>query len=906
MSIKIESIPPTQHVILSKAVKAQNRRIVTDDNGDVKVVSPDMAYLNRTAVGTAQKIKDIDTIIRLLPDTGLAIQIILSSILSPKDMGTPELKFDLDNPAKFGEAGTKMLSVVRDYFTNDHKINDELYRMLEEIKFTRGAHIRLTLPETAVDKLINGDAFLTKEDISHAISHTEGLGLLDIPDDSDVMTLESIYNIVESTPVSKVNVIGDDLVLVDNPDNLKLSALQERVRIQREFDAVSKYMNYSEESRKQMFGKFIKEIKGKKADNAMEIIEKWRDRGNADQYEPTVEIEPTTLGQSSGYAFDVKIPMGCCIPAYIGEPDNHVGYFLLTDQNGQWINPTTQLLGMHKKIAHHIETLSGNATTHSSELDKFMSDVTGGMMNANTGGDINMMVKQVIDSFTSKVEKQLFRSVRLKKEDTISLGQANEIYQVMLARTLAKKKTQIVYVPKQFVTYMAFEYDESGIGKSLLDDVLHIASMRAVLMVANARAAVKNATTRTTYDVKLDPDDKNAAKRISQIKGSIMESRANDFPMYMTDLGDINSVLRDSSVDFIYSGNNGLPDMSIQASENTTNYAEVNRELDEQWADWMYMKMGVSPEVVDMSRGAQFATSVVFESLMMAKRVLQDQLKFESAVGQYIRKFTRYSEPLYRMILAAGKGMKTDYIPDKHTSDLTKSKSKTDITDEFVITEFVNALRVKLPRPDTVTLDAQLQSLSTIEDALDKIIAYYISEDLTIEEFDGNNTRDLEQLSRQIKAHCVRQYVKRNGIMPELTELFDINSEGESDYDIGTIAATHANQIMKALGSYPEVLAKAEEKAAERRIKVSKEQAERVAKLAKRLKVAEEVAKAAMEGDENPMSADPGSDDMGDSAPDEDTGDDTEDEDTGDEADEDAEEDDAPEDDEDDDTVAEI
>ena len=63
---------------------------------------------------------------------------------------------------------------------------------------------------------------------------------------------------------------------------------------------------------------------------------------------------------------------------------------------------------------------------------------------------------KISDIFSDIVEQDLIN--RLKNGiygSNVSIGKANEVYRLMLSRTLKGLYTKILYLPKEFVSYMA-------------------------------------------------------------------------------------------------------------------------------------------------------------------------------------------------------------------------------------------------------------------------------------------------------------------------------------------------------------------------------------------------------------------------------------------------------------------
>ena len=196
----------------------------------------------------------------------------------------------------------------------------------------------------------------------------------------------------------------------------------------------------------------------------------------------------------------------------------------------------------------------------------------------------------------------------------------------MFARALAKKHTQLIFVPKTLLTYFAFDYDDYGMGISLLEKSKMIASLRSVLMYANVMAAVKNSITQREVEIQLDPTDPNPDKTIEEYLHAVAKATRSESPFGEFDPLNIVTNLTNSGVSVSVSGHPGFPETKAVVNHTNTSMGKVDTELDEMLKKWHIMSMWLTPETVDAATGPDFATSVHANNILLAKRnqVAQD------------------------------------------------------------------------------------------------------------------------------------------------------------------------------------------------------------------------------------------------------------------------------------------
>ena len=66
-----------------------------------------------------------------------------------------------------------------------------------------------------------------------------------------------------------------------------------------------------------------------------------------------------------------------------------------------------------------------------------------------------------------RIEEDLLGRLAGIYGEDLSIGATGEIYKLMFARSLAKKHTQLVFVPKTLLTYFAFDYNDQRLPLNL-------------------------------------------------------------------------------------------------------------------------------------------------------------------------------------------------------------------------------------------------------------------------------------------------------------------------------------------------------------------------------------------------------------------------------------------------------
>lgn len=797
--------------IATKLIQNPMGQRAYDDKGNRKATPPPTSILNSMSQRTAQVGKDIESMKQLLPDIELSAQILVSSILSPKDMTTPTLSFSSNSAFGNQDLGTKLTKIVSDYFTNDYRINTKLSRILHDALFDKGAHIRMIIPESSLDHIINEQGRITLESIRPHVDSTNGLtlsslGLLGPSDDQieeDNKAGVSFESMFSNTPrPTKVDTVEKTcyVSVTDNPDAVKMPLLFDRIRSDKVKSTLAGRFKGSLESKannkdkdedskgKQSSEKLKKEERAKEkkinlGTNDKEIEQRLSDSRDLTA-EPLVEVKTheQTGREMYGHPMITTLSNEAVIPAHTpGNPSDHIGYFVLLDQYGNPVNMSS--------VTDHYQDLktqfSGN--TSDNQVSSLLKEIRG-QQGMEFQQDPTQAIQQATDAFADIIERNLLSRLRNGiGHSSAELGRPSDIYQIMLSRSFRKKRTQLLYVPKELMSYVAFNYTNTGVGKSLLEESRIVGSLRAILMFANTMAAIKNSSSRTDLEIELDPEDTDPMSTITQVKDAFMRSRSEAFPLGEGNPGVLVDYLNKSGVDVIYSGHPGLPEMRVQANDKASSRTIVDRDLEDQLRRQHIMGFGLSPETVDVSGDVEFATSLVNSSLLLNKRVALYQQQYERMESEFIRKYTANSEPLLSK-------MEKAIEEDGHKEDKEDLKA--------TIEQFLESLEVSLPKPDSVTLETQMEAFRNYRDALDMAVEALINDEMEMLDAEGDFGRNLRNIKATIKAYFERRWLRDNNVLPELFEVIDHDIDDKPLLNFGEIHGSHMERILDSMREY--------------------------------------------------------------------------------------------------------
>lgn len=792
---------PEIAAIISKLVRPTDYISTYDVDGNRKLTNPDQLNFSAISQDIAQKSKDSDSVNELFPDMDLSAQILISSILSPKDMAGTELSIIAPNNLRSNEISSLLLSRIKDYFETDYKIEPLLPKILRQVLFETGSYPMVVIPESSVDQLINGGSKITTEGISELTDNESGtfknIGILgnsnkNIKNKNKPTglrtALESHVSIPSSSYEHFIELGKPDInrlmSVTDNPDLLKSKKIIDSFRKA----AISEKLYKNNQQRNIFAGESYStrlndvQLSG--------LLYKSNRRGSINF------TKVKTLDESSrktiGAPLIMKLPSEAVIPVFTpGNEEDHVGYFVLLDPEGNPLSRTSHVDG-YGDLQNMLNNSSNN-----------MSSVLLNKAKNNFGSNCTAInVQQATKIYADIVESDLLARLRNGAYGSdLTIGRNEEVYRIMLSRVFKNQFTQLLYVPRELITYFAYKFDNRGIGKSLNDDMRILNSLRAMVLFSKVMASLKNSIGRTEVRLKLDERDANPQKTIETAMHEISKTRQQTFPLGMNSPTDLVDWVQKSGMEFTFSGHPGIPDVNIEFNEKSSNFVKPDNELEEDLRKKAIMSTGLSPETVDSGFGADFARTVVTNNILLAKRVMQIQDIFIPQISNFVKTIVFNHGGLVddlNEIVSSNYDKVTSYLTDEEMAN-TDNK---EMICNLIVSEFISNIEVTLPQPNSITLENQMSAFDAYVEALDKALNHYISSDIMSSAFVGESSDRVDEVKAIIKAYFCRKWLAENNVLPELAEMSISDEDGNPLLDFMQIHNDHLSGMTKSVVNF--------------------------------------------------------------------------------------------------------
>lgn len=739
------------------------------------------------------RVNDNKNILQLFPDIELAIQILISSILSPKDMVSTEIIYKAKDTLLPAELTLKLNDIIASHFNTYYNIKNELTDCLRDTLFETGSYVKAVIPEGILDEIINQNTFISTEALAEVFTPKGDLvniGILGNPGGtSQRSALEAFigdfkvndYNPKLQPDDDKLKTVLEDTL--DITDNYKLLKLPQVIEAHNQ----AKLKTMIRPKRRVAAEAQDKKISGQELAG---LIYKGP-HAKSDEF-VVIPGRNNAKRKSVGRPMVLKLPSESVIPVYIpGNETKHIGHFVLIDIDG---NPVT--------IAGNTEHLSNLNTAFDQNQQQATSLSSLLLTRAKknlTNSDAVPTLDQITKVYSNILEKDLVERLRNGMYKTnVTLSDNNEVYRVMLARALANQYTRLVYIPGNLVTYFAFKHFDNGVGKSYLDNIKVLCSLRAILLFSKVMAMTKNSIAVTRVNMTLDPNDPDPQKTIEIAAHDIIKMRQQYFPLGINSPVDLVDWIQRAGFEFSFEGHPGLPQTKFDFENKQMQHTLPDNDLDENLRKQTYMSVGLSPEVVDNGYSSEFATTVISNNILFSKRVIQLQTIFSEQLSDYGRKLVLNDTVIMNELIEAlkeNKGQVEKYLTDEEKVEFQQNPN-TFLED--ILERFVESLIMDLPKPDITSIATQSEAFDQYVESLDKTLDAWVSSEFATSDLVGDISSNIDSIKAVVKNYYIRQWMSQNGFMTELNDIVTSDEDGHPTLDLYNISKGHLEGLIKS------------------------------------------------------------------------------------------------------------
>lgn len=679
----------------------------------------------------------------------------LTMLLKPNGEQKQLLRYDTESSdIKNQKLHETLLQIVENYGTTKYPIEDLPAQIIKDTLFVTGSYVLINLPHSALDHLINGMEVSGSESIN---SEQIFKRVLDEQfNDNDLGKAKNI-GFIRKNPVQNKNEGfeslwktntdgGEEYSLVDpafnwtftdNPNVLKVGELQQKIRADK-LMARSGFENIGT----MMTNIFSKTEKGKGNPNSNHVAipersdlnealsKLYKHRNYRHNESLSIRRSKFYKGTGKGIGITYHAPSESIIPVHAnGEIGKPFGYIALVDpKTGEFLKSAgdVKFYQSNKQASGNLDTGAGYGSLN--EMASHIKQIA-------QGGDCNFDMDWMIQLASSTLEKEFVESFfngDMNKSVTVSLSEANK--KIFLSRSFRQQGVRCVFIPAEYVTYIATDFNHLGIGRSLVEEAkLHITRL-AVLDTADALAAVENSISKTELRVTLEKQNTDPRQLIAMIRDEYFASNPtmHDILGYANlsidevldrfkeqqlivkvDAGDNKHIIA-PQIEATQAQHEPLKSVDRDVKEGLLNAIAGHFMLKRSWLE-------------DTGEGVDFAIEALADQEILRNQASSYSREFGKFISDFLRKHIRCNEPLMvELVNVIRENKKLYEKPDRYKSleeALDDGEKDGQLTEqekvETVFLDFINNLYVELPQ---LSLNETLNKIENKIESIDKLV----------------------------------------------------------------------------------------------------------------------------------------------------------------------------------------
>lgn len=486
----------------------------------------------------------------------------------------------------------------------------------------------------------------------------------------------------------------------------------------------------------------------------------------------------------------INYPVEAVIPIFKpGAPSEHVGYLALHDEEG---NPLSKAkpVNYYRELANGYNSRMTVNTMASSLIQQGKTMFEGFSNKLDEARQLEMLSRIHSNAIIKDILDRLKNGLYGKNLD---VGDSAEVSRIMFYRALRGQRTRVLFVPKEVMSYMAFDYDNRGFGISLLDNMKVLISLRIQFMLAQLRAGIMNSIPETLVTLRIDEKDPDPRKTIQIANVMALQSRSNSgLIIGASNVQTIEDRVNQSNIRMaIESDNPKIPQIGHDVTKTTADIPTPDNEVAEGIKRDTIMGTGLTPDMVDNSLSTEFAANVLQGNFITSLIAFQKQDRFNPLLTDFVRKTISVSPYLHKRLREIVRDNLEEIIEnikeasgDKTLSVKGLASSAIEVLIDGIIDKFISAFEVNLPAPPNDNHESKAEQLQQYEERVDKAIEFVISQDVIPESLVSEDGESMvEQYAKIVKGDLLRDWMLENNYMPEIMNYITVSDDGVQTYE---------------------------------------------------------------------------------------------------------------------------
>ena len=726
------------------------------------------SYLESVADDTHTKIEELRNLTIVAPEIKMSKRVIVSTIMSPQDLQTNKINITMNYEGLAPEIKSDLLERLNNFFNNEFHLAQRLYSWLSTAGFEEGAKAMLVLPKHELDvQNAVADVLAAHEDLKQShdriVSSTEAL-YIEPPENRRNLIAERLEAEFESSLES----LGVDKWFENHKYTDGSTESNKTVTISSKQDLVKQLVKGTFKLLKQhddgsvVVTRDLSHISKGYLNNSDKLKDLLKDaKAQITGFDPeksggfqTTPVRCLTISDNIKVGEDdlpivLELPSDSVIPVCApGDNKNHIGYFVLVDENGQPIRGRNNFFKTGSTDVTNRLAMSAAQAVYGNATITSFSELT---------SNPEFMFQQMTEVFTVAVNKLL--ESRLNKDGLtgLDINMHNAVGKALFSNLLANNRITMIFVPEPMMVYYCFDYRDNGTGKTFLEDIAQMLALRTTLVTARLMAAVENATVRRKIEVDIDDKENNP---IQTIQAVVRQALSKYAPSFSTEVQTAAESMVNRNIQVVPKSMAGTTDnLSVNYEKVYGNAQSPDTDLLDKLNNWIGMGLGGLPaSVLNQLSENEFSRSVATTNMYFANTVAGWQLAIKPTnkkfISLYISSNTKLLE-LIKSIIRKDKDGEPENLDENTTDDVENEALQRQVND------IIKSLEVDLPPPQMAAKKAHFEEIQSFAEMIEKLVTIIYSDDTVI---DDELKGSMPVIRATITSKLLREFLPKLGV----------------------------------------------------------------------------------------------------------------------------------------------
>lgn len=499
----------------------------------------------------------------------------------------------------------------------------------------------------------------------------------------------------------------------------------------------------------------------------------------------------------------MEYPAESIIPIYKpGSPSEHIGYLALHDEEGAPLSKVKPI-NYYRDLKNNFNMRSSGSEMAHSLIQQGRNMFGGTSSVLDEGRQLEILSRIHGNSIVKEI---LNRTREGELGKNIDIGDSTEAFRIMFYRALRGQTTRVLFLPKDIMTYMAVDYNNKGIGRSLIDNMHVLMSLRLQFTAAQVRTGIANSTHETIATIRIDERDPDPRKTIATANNLILKTRQNSGLLIGTsDLQTIEDRLNASNVRLaIESDNPKIPRIGYDMSRSTAEIPTPDNEVGELLTRLTQMGLLLPPELIDNSYGVDFAREILQQNFLVSMAASNFQAKLNPYFTSFVKKVILASPILRKELHRIVRSNIVSILEQIHEVNEDKvdmnalDKKSLKIIIDYLVDKFIAGINVNLPEIVNDNDDMFNDQINKMETRVDKVLDYLWSSEVLPVGIVGDDMGTLiDQYKGVVKGVVMRKFLFDMDYSPEVFDFISISDKGEQTYEKNKEIREMSIQVIK-------------------------------------------------------------------------------------------------------------